>query len=47
MDFNADLRLKNKLAEGGGGVVYKGDLLNKEVLERIGFSDIVIKVVKR
>ena len=45
MEFD-NVRLKGKIAEGGGGIVYKGEILSKEVIERIGFSPCVVKVLK-
>lgn len=47
MDFAEDFKLKGKLAEGGGGVVYKADLLNKDVVARFDTTMAVVKVLKR
>lgn len=46
MDFTNDLKLKGKIAEGGGGVVYKGELNNHEFIARAGVKDVVVKVLK-
>jgi hypothetical protein len=47
LNFATDARLKGKIAEGGGGVVYRAELLNKEAINRFGTSAAVVKVLKR
>eukprot|EP00158_Paraphelidium_tribonemae_P006134 Partr_v1_DN27691_c3_g1_i6_m64777 len=46
MEFAHDVRLKGKMAEGGGGIIYKADLLNPEFLQRFGKAAVVVKVLK-
>jgi hypothetical protein len=47
MEFTGDLRLRGKIAEGGGGVIYKGEIVNKDFIARFGTKQAVIKVLKR
>jgi hypothetical protein len=47
LEFSNDLRLKGKMAEGGGGVIYKADLLNTEFVNRFNAEHVVVKVLKR
>ena len=47
MEFSNDLRLKGKVAEGGGGIVYKADLLNTELSQRFNVTACCVKIIKR
>lgn len=47
MDFKADLRLKSKMGEGGGGVIYKSEMLNQEFIEKFKETSVVTKILKR
>ena len=47
MDFKADLRLKSKMGEGGGGVIYKSEMLNQEFVSKFKESAVVTKILKR
>ena len=46
MEFSQDVSLKGKIAEGGGGIVYKADLLNTDLIEKHGRDPVVVKVLK-
>jgi hypothetical protein len=47
LEFSNDLRLKGKMAEGGGGVIYKADLLNQEFINKFNVTTVVVKILKR
>ena len=47
MNFTTDVKLKGKIAEGGGGVVYKAELLNPDTIARFATTASVVKVLKR
>ncbi|KAI3651988.1 hypothetical protein MP228_003291 [Amoeboaphelidium protococcarum] len=46
LNFSDDLRLKGKFSEGGGGVIYKAQLLNQDFCQKFGVEAVVVKVLK-
>jgi hypothetical protein len=47
MDYANDVRVCEKIAEGGGGVVYSAELLNSEMLQKHGRDRVIVKTLKR
>jgi len=47
MDYTNDVRVCDKIAEGGGGVVYTAELLNHEMLQKHGRERVIVKTLKR
>lgn len=47
MDYTNDVRVCDKIAEGGGGVVYSAELLNSEMIQKHGRERVIVKTLKR
>jgi hypothetical protein len=47
IDFDSDIKLVSKIAEGGGGAVWKAELLNDSLQRKAGCISVAVKILKR
>ena len=47
IDFDSDIKLVSKIAEGGGGAVWKAELLSDGLQRKSGCINVAVKILKR